>query len=93
MNVSDVVIGIVLMLVLFWNIMIVVEQRDMATTIAAVSFAQQNLILFSPSNLCSPISGYSLVPGQNIEAKEYLITAGIVPDTNQHYFCFYEARS
>ena len=90
MQVSDLILGLLIILVLGWTMMIAVEQRGMAVSVNVLNLKQSaQAVLVSPEK-CGQLSGYQLVKANELSEKEYYTTAGFDRDTNRAFFCFYE---
>jgi hypothetical protein len=91
MQVSDIILGLLIILVLGWTMMIAVEQKGMTVSINALNLKQSaQAVLISPEK-CNPVAGHKLVKANELAGKEYYTTAGFDHDTNRAFFCFYEA--
>ncbi len=90
MQVSDIILGLLIMLLVGWTMMIAIEQRSLNVEINALGIKQDaQAILISPEN-CQQLEGYSLVQASQLGEKEYFTTVGFDRDQNHVFFCFYQ---
>jgi len=90
MEVSDIILGLLIMLVLGWIVMLAVQQQGISIGLQALEAKQvAQGIQVSPDS-CGQVQGMALVMATNIVEKDYFTTVGFDPDRNQIYFCFYQ---
>lgn len=90
MQASDVILGLLIILLAGWTVMIVVQQQALSLSLQGLE-ARQNAqgIQVSPER-CARLEGKTIVRATQIQEKEYFTTVGFSPDQNQIYLCFYE---
>ncbi|MBN2067146.1 MAG: hypothetical protein JW744_01620 [Candidatus Diapherotrites archaeon] len=90
MEVSDIILGLLIILLVGWTMMVAIEQRSMKVELNALSVKQRAQgVNVSPEG-CRQLAGYSLVSASQLQEKDYFTTVGFDPDSNQAYLCFYE---
>ena len=90
MQASDIILGLLIILLVGWNVMLAVQQNVLSSNITALEAKKvAQGIQISPGK-CPEMSGYVLATGTELSEKEYLTTVGFDPDRNQAYFCFYQ---
>ncbi len=90
MEPSDIILGLLIILLVGWTVMLAVQQQGLFLGLQALEAKQvAQGIQMSPEK-CSAVSGKSLAKATEITEKEYFTTVGFDADRNQVYFCFYE---
>ena len=90
MQASDMILGLLIIILCGWAVMISVQQNALSTSLQALEVRQvAQGILVSPER-CPELAGHSVVKATSLREKEYLTTVGFDADRNQAYFCFYE---
>lgn len=90
MQASDLILGLLIILLVGWTIMIAVQQQAMVVDLLALEAKQVAEGFQVSPEKCGALPQYSLVKATKITEKEYLTTVGFDADLNQMYFCFYE---
>jgi hypothetical protein len=90
MQATDMILGLLIMLLVGWTVMLAVQQQALSLDMQALE-ARQNAqgIQISPE-ACNPVQGKSIVRATDITEREYFTTVGFNPDQNQIYLCFYQ---
>jgi len=90
MQASDIILGLLIILLVGWTLMLAVQQTALSNSLSALEAKQvAQGIQISPDK-CRQMADYTLVAGPELSGKEYLTTAGFDQDQNQVFFCFYE---
>ena len=90
MQVSDMILGLLLIFLLGWTVMLAVQQTGLNVAVKALEAKQvAQGIQISPEK-CGTMEGHNLVLATEITEKEYIITTGYDEEISQVYFCFYE---
>ena len=90
MQASDMILGLLLIVVLGWIVMLAVQQAGLNIGLQALEAKQvAQGIQISPDK-CGSVEGKTLVLATEITEKEYFTTVGFDRERNQVYFCFYE---
>ena len=90
MQVSDMILGLLLIFLLGWTVMLAVQQAGLNVSVRSLEAKQvAQGIQISPEK-CGTLEGHSLVRATEITEKEYIITTGYDGKISQVYFCFYE---
>ncbi len=90
MQVSDMILGLLLIFLLGWTVMLAVQQTGLTVAVGALEAKQvAQGIQISPEK-CGVLDEHNLVLATDIIEKEYTITTGYDNEINQIYFCFYE---
>ena len=90
MQATDMILGLLIMLLLGWTVMMAVQQQALSLNMQALE-ARQNAqgIQISPER-CGQIPGKAIVRATELLEKDYFTTVGFNQDQNQIYLCFYE---
>lgn len=87
---SDLVLGLLIILLLGWIMLVAVQQHSISVGLQALEAKQvAQGIQLSPDK-CAPLSSHSLVKASDLEEKQYITTVGFDSEQKQVYFCFYE---
>jgi len=90
MQASDLILGLLIIMLVGWTIMIAVQQQALIVDLRALEAKQVAEGFQVSPEKCKALQGHSLVKAVNIAEKEYFTTVGFDKDLNQMYFCFYE---
>ena len=90
MQVSDIILGLLIILLVGWTMLLAIEQRGMTVSLRALELQQSGQALGASPDKCHQLAGYTLIQPRNFNEKEYYTTVGFDPDLNQSFFCFYE---
>ncbi len=90
MELSDIILGLLIILLVGWTVMLAVQQQALLVSMQGLEAKQTAQGIQMSPEKCSAASGKSLVKATEITEKEYFTTVGFDADRNQVYFCFYE---
>lgn len=89
MQASDMILGLLIILLTGWTVMLAVQQHGLSVSLQSLEAKQvAQGIQFSP-NKCRQLPNQTLVKATEIQEEDYFTTVGFDPDQNQVYFCFY----
>jgi hypothetical protein len=90
MQASDMILGLLIVVILGWTLMLAVQFAGLNAGLQALEAKQvAQGIQISPEK-CGEVWGKTLVLATEIEEKEYFTTVGFDSERKQVYFCFYE---
>ncbi|MCX6799167.1 MAG: hypothetical protein NTW59_03665 [Candidatus Diapherotrites archaeon] len=90
MQTSDLILGLLIILLCGWVVMLSVNQSGLAVSVNALNIKQSSQSVLVSPNYCKQIADYSLVRAADLREKEYFMTAGFNSDTNRVFLCLYE---
>lgn len=90
MEPSDIILGLLIILLVGWTVMLAVQQQGLSLGLQALEAKQTAQGIQISPDKCGQVQGRALAKGPEISEKEYFTTVGFDPDMNQVYFCFYE---
>ena len=90
MQASDMILGLLIILLTGWTMMLAVQQHGLSVSLQSLEAKQvAQGIQISPSK-CRQLPNQTVVKATEVVEGEYLTTVGFDPDQNQVYFCFYD---
>ena len=89
MQASDIILGLLIILLVGWAIMISIQQQSFSLGLQALEAKQTAQGIQVSPERCSPVVGKALVKATGMGEGEYLTRVGFDNDLNQLYFCFY----
>ncbi len=91
MQTSDVILGLLIILLVGWTMLIAIEQRGVRVSLNALSVMQAGQAIRVSPEKCKQVAGHRLVKAAELRQEEYYTTVGFDTDLNQSFFCFYES--